>query len=193
MSGRVRSQPYPYCVVSKYSDKESGCLYICTSGIQLLKSSYVSNCIASKQLHQHLLPQKRLQGKLSVTVLRLHGRSFKLHVPLFGQILCRKVLIRARTHDVWGEFRCPMCNHYWSSGNSWANMGQKCRKCDIMVYPYHQRLLDKPDSGEGVVRKLLPSKDCNETEHNWLLIQQLLLQLCRYLCYSMLYNLLVDI
>ena len=96
MSGRVRSQPYPYCVVSKYSDKESGCLYICTSGIQLLKSSYVSNCIASKQLHQHLLPQKRLQGKLSVTVLRLHGKSFKLHVPLFGQILCRKLLTRAR-------------------------------------------------------------------------------------------------
>jgi len=49
---------------------------------------------------------------------------------------------------VWGEFRCPTCNHYWSSGNSWANMGQKCKKCDIMVYPYHQRPLDKPDSGE---------------------------------------------
>jgi len=29
---------------------------------------------------------------------------------------------------VWGEFR-PTCNHYSSSGNSWANMGQKCKKC----------------------------------------------------------------
>ena len=130
----------------------------------LLQTSFISTC-----------SHRRGWEKLSIAVLRLHGRSFKLHVPLFGQILCRKVLIRARTHDVWGEFRCPMCNHYWSSGNSWANMGQKCRKCDIMVYPYHQRPLDKPDSGEGVVRKLLPSKDCNETEHNWLLIQQLLL------------------
>ena len=26
-------------------------------------------------------------------------------------------------------------------------MGQKCKTCDIMVYPYHQRPLDKPDSG----------------------------------------------
>jgi len=49
---------------------------------------------------------------------------------------------------VWGDFHCPTCNHYWGSGNSWADMGQKCKNCDIMVYPYHQRPLDKPDPGE---------------------------------------------
>ena len=41
---------------------------------------------------------------------------------------------------MFGEFRCPICNRYWCSGNSWANMGQKCLKCDIMVYPYEQVL-----------------------------------------------------
>lgn len=49
---------------------------------------------------------------------------------------------------VWGEFRCPTCNHTWNSGNSWANMGQQCKSCNINVYPYHQRPLDKPDSDE---------------------------------------------
>lgn len=39
---------------------------------------------------------------------------------------------------VFGEFRCWKCNRTWSSGNSWANMGQKCLKCDIMIYPYDQ-------------------------------------------------------
>ena len=52
----------------------------------------------------------------------------------------------------WGKFRCPTstCNNSWSSGNSWANMGQKCKECGVMVYPHHQRRLrrKKPDSGE---------------------------------------------
>jgi len=45
---------------------------------------------------------------------------------------------------VFSEFRCPTCKRYWSSGNSFANKGQKCMKCDIMVYPYHQCPLDIP-------------------------------------------------
>ncbi|XP_064404552.1 zinc finger CCHC domain-containing protein 24-like [Halichondria panicea] len=49
---------------------------------------------------------------------------------------------------VWGEFRCTECSHYWASGNSWANCGQKCKTCDIMVYPFHQRPLDKPGSDD---------------------------------------------
>ena len=51
---------------------------------------------------------------------------------------------------VWGEFCCPECERTWNSGNSWANMGQKCKKCKIMVYHHHQRRLDKPDSGESL-------------------------------------------
>ena len=26
----------------------------------------------------------------------------------------------------YGEFKCPQCGKKWESGNSWANMGQKC-------------------------------------------------------------------
>uniref|UniRef100_A0A1X7V1W5 3CxxC-type domain-containing protein n=1 Tax=Amphimedon queenslandica TaxID=400682 RepID=A0A1X7V1W5_AMPQE len=44
---------------------------------------------------------------------------------------------------VFGDFRCSKCNRTWSSGNSWANMGQKCKECDIMIYPYQQRPLHK--------------------------------------------------
>ncbi|XP_031549461.1 zinc finger CCHC domain-containing protein 24-like [Actinia tenebrosa] len=47
---------------------------------------------------------------------------------------------------VFGEFRCSSCNRLWQSGNSWANAGQKCKMCDIMVYPYKQRRLHRRDS-----------------------------------------------
>ncbi|OXA50923.1 Zinc finger CCHC domain-containing protein 24 [Folsomia candida] len=44
---------------------------------------------------------------------------------------------------VFGEFRCSQCNRTWQSGNSWANTGQKCERCQIMIYPYSQRQLEK--------------------------------------------------
>ncbi|CAI8058492.1 Zinc finger CCHC domain-containing protein 24 [Geodia barretti] len=46
---------------------------------------------------------------------------------------------------VFGEFRCPECGRTWSSGNSWANMGQECMTCKIMVYPHTQTALQRPD------------------------------------------------
>ncbi|KAI1285254.1 Zinc finger CCHC domain-containing protein 24 [Halotydeus destructor] len=45
----------------------------------------------------------------------------------------------------FGEFRCPDCGRSWMSGNSWANAGQECQSCKIMVYPHKQRPLEKPD------------------------------------------------
>ncbi|KAH7641622.1 zinc binding domain-containing protein [Dermatophagoides farinae] len=45
----------------------------------------------------------------------------------------------------FGEFKCPSCHRKWMSGNSWANSGQMCVRCRIMVYPHKQRPLDKPD------------------------------------------------
>ncbi|KAJ3645212.1 hypothetical protein Zmor_022891 [Zophobas morio] len=45
----------------------------------------------------------------------------------------------------FGEFKCPKCKRKWMSGNSWANIGQDCIKCQINVYPHKQRPLEKPD------------------------------------------------
>lgn len=45
----------------------------------------------------------------------------------------------------FGEYKCPKCKRKWMSGNSWANMGQKCIKCHLNVYPHKQRPLEKPD------------------------------------------------
>ncbi|XP_075212458.1 zinc finger CCHC domain-containing protein 24-like isoform X2 [Lycorma delicatula] len=45
----------------------------------------------------------------------------------------------------FGEYKCPKCKRKWMSGNSWANMGQECKKCHINVYPHKQRPLEKPD------------------------------------------------
>ncbi|CAG0879640.1 unnamed protein product [Cyprideis torosa] len=44
---------------------------------------------------------------------------------------------------VFGEFRCPKCLRRWQSGNSWANKGQECKLCKIVVYPHSQRSLLK--------------------------------------------------
>ena len=38
----------------------------------------------------------------------------------------------------FGEFKCPSCQRKWMSGNSWANSGQMCVCCRIMVYPHKQ-------------------------------------------------------
>eukprot|EP00731_Ephydatia_muelleri_P020851 Em0013g578a len=48
---------------------------------------------------------------------------------------------------VYGYFTCD-CGKSWESGNSWANMGQMCKTCNTMVYPHHQRRLDRPNLEE---------------------------------------------
>ncbi len=58
---------------------------------------------------------------------------------------------------MWGEFKCPDCDRYWASGNSWANYGQKCSDCDIMVYPFEQRPLKKPGETTLILRLELAS------------------------------------
>ncbi|XP_030028238.2 zinc finger CCHC domain-containing protein 24 [Manduca sexta] len=45
----------------------------------------------------------------------------------------------------FGEYRCTQCNRMWMSGNSWANYGQECTNCKIMVMAHKQRPLNKPD------------------------------------------------
>lgn len=45
----------------------------------------------------------------------------------------------------FGGYQCPKCKRKWMSSNSWANMGQKCKKCNINVYPYDQKPLEKPE------------------------------------------------
>ncbi|XP_066258339.1 zinc finger CCHC domain-containing protein 24-like [Euwallacea similis] len=43
----------------------------------------------------------------------------------------------------FGEYTCPKCKNSWMSGNSWADMGQECKTCNINVYPHTQRPLEK--------------------------------------------------
>ncbi|CAM1305416.1 ZCCHC24 (predicted) [Pycnogonum litorale] len=43
----------------------------------------------------------------------------------------------------FGYFKCHQCQKMWSSGNSWANMGQECLTCRINIYPFRQRKLKK--------------------------------------------------
>nr|CAB3267886.1 zinc finger CCHC domain-containing protein 24 [Phallusia mammillata] len=45
----------------------------------------------------------------------------------------------------FGVYKCSKCKRKWMSSNSWANMGQDCNKCRIVVYPHKQRPLEKPD------------------------------------------------
>lgn len=38
----------------------------------------------------------------------------------------------------FGEYKCPKCERKWMSGNSYANIGQECISCHIIVYPTKQ-------------------------------------------------------
>ena len=38
----------------------------------------------------------------------------------------------------FGEFHCTKCNRKWMSGNSFANIPQNCKKCQILVFPNKQ-------------------------------------------------------
>ncbi|KAI1285257.1 Zinc finger CCHC domain-containing protein 24 [Halotydeus destructor] len=53
----------------------------------------------------------------------------------------------------FGHFKCPTCLKTWKSGNSWANAGQECKSCNILVYPHRQKKLEKhggDDDDEGL-------------------------------------------
>lgn len=38
----------------------------------------------------------------------------------------------------FGYFQCLLCRQSWMSAFSWANMGQECKRCILMVYPFRQ-------------------------------------------------------
>ena len=73
-----------------------------------------------------------------VQSLSLYFYCFKVKTCLILFIPCSTETPYQGKKRVFGEFRCQQCNRTWSSGNSWANMGQLCKACNIMVYPYEQ-------------------------------------------------------
>lgn len=63
------------------------------------------------------------------------GRRIKRGAPAAG----RKGLTPYQgDRRCFGHFQCPECDREWASGNSWADCGQECMECRIMVYPWRQ-------------------------------------------------------
>lgn len=56
---------------------------------------------------------------------------------------------------LFGKYRCPQCRRFWTSGNSWAGLGQQCQLCKINVQPFE---LSEPklDIKEGGHHKRAP-------------------------------------
>ncbi len=42
------------------------------------------------------------------------------------------------TKKCYGEFVCKSCKRKWYSGNSFAQMAQRCVKCKVDVFPQKQ-------------------------------------------------------
>lgn len=38
----------------------------------------------------------------------------------------------------FGYYKCPRCEKTWTSGYSWRDITQQCKKCKIPVKPYRQ-------------------------------------------------------
>ena len=81
--------------------------------------------------------------RLICYILILQYKKVRLSDVIYQSFLLHSNIAPQKTpyqgpDRVFGEFRCPKCKHTWSSGNSWANMGQQCDTCKIMVYPHQQ-------------------------------------------------------
>lgn len=66
----------------------------------------------------------------------------------------------------FGEYKCGKCQRKWMSGNSWANMAQMCKKCQVFVYPHKQRPLERPDGLDvSDQSKVHPQELCEMCKH----------------------------
>ncbi len=65
-------------------------------------------------------------------------------------------------HYVYGYFKCFTCSTTWESAASWKNMYQKCAKCDSIVYPYEQHVLNQKEREQEMSQKSL--HDCERCQ-----------------------------
>jgi hypothetical protein len=78
------------------------------------------------------------------TVLRRHADVFTVAPGGATVRLVRLTPWRGDTdHRVFGELRCTKCNKRWSSAATYCDKKQACQKCNVWVYPYAQRPLDR--------------------------------------------------
>ncbi|CAG7677732.1 unnamed protein product [Allacma fusca] len=57
--------------------------------------------------------------------------------------------VQEEGRKVFGHFKCHKCSRFWCSAHSWANSSQKCRNCNIDVFPFIQQPLGWGRSGKG--------------------------------------------
>ncbi|CAH0581479.1 unnamed protein product [Chrysodeixis includens] len=63
------------------------------------------------------------------------------------------------------EYRCPQCRRGWMCANPWANYAQECTSCKIMVTPYIQPPLLKPDGlDKSDPKKRHPAELCQKCQ-----------------------------
>lgn len=126
-------------------------LYVCTQQLFILFSVFglftQKNCALDvATLHTHLRTAICISNyKDNIVVFRrIYSHQFHLVFILFYYLS-----LKARKKNVghtpyqgkkrcFGEYKCTKCKRKWMSGNSWANMGQDCIKCQIKIYPHKQ-------------------------------------------------------
>lgn len=67
-------------------------------------------------------------------------------------------------HRCFGYFKCEECGRDWASGNSWADTGQQCQVCGVMVYPWKQQRLEKDEQGIIDTSKHHPQELCEKCQ-----------------------------
>ena len=65
----------------------------------------------------------------------------------------------------FGYFKCGRCSRSWQSGNSWANKGQQCQRCLVMIYPYKQESLVKPSDNKIDTSKSHDVSKCEKCQN----------------------------
>ncbi|EEC13753.1 conserved hypothetical protein, partial [Ixodes scapularis] len=110
---------------------------------QLLNWIYLT--LADQALHQFFFNGTQVVGS-SFKITKKKLRNFSLCISALKKTYF-KSQARPKGEGLtpyqgkkrcFGEYKCTKCKRKWMSGNSWANMGQKCIKCHINVYPHKQ-------------------------------------------------------
>lgn len=76
----------------------------------------------------------------------------------------RIIKITKKDVRLYGYFNCGYCRSFWTSGCSWLNKGQECKKCIRTIYPFDKKDLKKNKISENQNKPHLSSlcEKCRE-------------------------------
>lgn len=111
-------------------------IVICLPGNQALRSARQTKKKSTNRVHGYFARHSVLD-RWQVLIQNPPTLASQFTLPTTMDAASKKTPYQGPAR-CFGEYRCSQCNRTWMSGNSWANTGQKCTRCEIIVFPHKQ-------------------------------------------------------